>query len=517
LPQPSEAEPSAPGRRKRTALLLAMVLIIATAGLVYELVMAAVASYVLGDSVTQFSIVIGVYLSALGLGAYISRFIERDLAATFVNVELGAALLGGFSAPALFLAYGFTHAFAFILYACCVAVGTLVGLELPLLIRILERQISFKELIARALTFDYAGALLGSLAFSLFLVPELGLVHTSLACGMLNALVALASTFVLDLDLRDRPALVRARLRAVLVLVLLLLGMVQGERVLEASETAIFGGQQLIRAQSRYQRVVLSEHPAGLTLHLNGNLQFASADEHRYHEALVHPALGATPNARSVLIAGGGDGLAAREVLRWPGVREVTLVDLDPLMTDLFRSEPRLTHLNRGALSNPKLSIVNEDAFVWLGRQARRFDVMIFDFPDPSNYSLGKLYSDRMYRMARARLTPGGTLVVQATSPLFARTAFWCVIATLENAGFHVHPYRVFVPSFGEWGFALARQKAAPLPLRLPEAKLRYLDAATLRELFSFAKDMQRVPAQTNRLNNQALVGYYLREWARWN
>ena len=494
-----------------------MVLIIATAGLVYELTMAAVASYVLGDSVTQFSIVIGVYLSALGLGAYLSRFIERDLAATFVNVELGAALLGGFSAPALFLAYGFTHAFAFILYTCCIAVGTLVGLELPLLIRILERQISFKELIARALTFDYAGALLGSLAFSLLLVPELGLVHTSLVCGMLNALVALASTFVLDLDARDRPALLRARVRAGLVLILLLLGMLQGNRVLEASETAIFGGRQLIRAQSRYQRVVLSEHPAGLTLHLNGNLQFSSRDEHRYHEALVHPAMGATQRPRRVLIAGGGDGLAAREVLLWPDVERVTLVDLDPLMTDLFRSDPRLTRLNRGALSHPKLSIVNEDAFVWLGRQQQRFDVMIFDFPDPSNYALGKLYSDRMYRMARQRLEPEGALVVQATSPLFARTAFWCVVATLESAGFHVRPYRVFVPSFGEWGFALARHRAAETAPSLPEAKLRYLDESTLRELFSFAKDMQRVPAETNRLNNQALVSYYLEEWARWN
>src|SRR5687768_17678917 len=156
-----------------------MVLVIATAGLVYELVMAAVASYVLGDSVKQFSIVIGVYLSALGLGAYLSRFVTSRLALTFVDVELSAALLGGLSAPGLFLAFSFTNAFRLVLYSIVLLVGVLVGLELPLLIRILRQRLAFEELIAKALTYDYAGALIGSLAFSLLLVPTIGLVHTS--------------------------------------------------------------------------------------------------------------------------------------------------------------------------------------------------------------------------------------------------------------------------------------------------------------------------------------------------
>src|SRR5690606_22559731 len=155
--------------------ILGMVLVIATAGLVYELVIAAVASYVLGDSIRQFSLIIGVYLSALGLGAYLSRSIETRLALSFIDVELGAALIGGFSAPLLLLVFSFSSAFQVVLYSVVVLVGVLVGLELPLLIRILERDFEFKDLIAKALTFDYAGALLGSLAFSLLLVPKLGL------------------------------------------------------------------------------------------------------------------------------------------------------------------------------------------------------------------------------------------------------------------------------------------------------------------------------------------------------
>lgn len=504
--------------RPRPAVLLSMVLVIATAGLVYELVMAAVASYVLGDSVTQFSIVIGVYLSALGLGAYLSRFVERGLTVTFVNVELAAALLGGFSAPGLFLSYGFGNAFAFVLYLSCLSIGILVGLELPLLIRVLEQQLEFKELIAKALTFDYAGALLGSLAFSLLLVPRLGLVRTSLVCGLLNALVALLSTFVLDWKAESEAAMRGARLAALFVLFLLAVGLAMADRVLEVVETAIFGGPSVVAEQSRYQRIVVSEKGRHLELRLNGNLQFSSADEARYHEALVHPVMAASAHPERILIGGGGDGLAAREVLAWPSVREVTLVDLDAEMTELFRTNPALARLNRGSLSDPRLHVVNADALVWLKRSNALFDVVILDFPDPSNYSVGKLYSQTFYRLARARLAEGGALVVQSTSPLFARKAYWCVVSTLESVGFHVLPYHVFVPSFGEWGFALARRTPFERPSRLPpSASLQYLNERTLAALFDFSPDMQRIAADVNRLNNQALVAYYVQEWARWN
>jgi spermidine synthase len=231
-PLPSaELDAAGIGRFARVSLL-AMVLVIATSALVYELVMATVASYVLGDSVTQFSTVIGVYLSALGLGAYLSRFVAGRLALTFVDVELGTALVGGLSAPALFTAFAIGGAFRLILYFTVVVVGVLVGLELPLLIRILRREYELKELIARALTFDYAGALVGSLAFSLWLVPSLGLSRTSLVCGLLNALVGLASTWVLPgSDPSENLGLRRARLRSLAVTGVLLLGITQAGRI----------------------------------------------------------------------------------------------------------------------------------------------------------------------------------------------------------------------------------------------------------------------------------------------
>jgi len=494
-----------------------MVLVIATAGLVYELVMAAVASYVLGDSVTQFSTIIGVYLSAMGLGAWLSRFAERRLRLLFVDIELATALVGGFCAPGLFLAFSHTSAFRLVLYAIVLVVGVLVGLELPLLMRILRRDLEFKELVARALTFDYAGALLGSLGFSLIFVPRLGLVHTSLACGLLNGAVGFASTYVLETETAEEARGMRsARLRAVFVMLLLILGLALGNTFTRVAEAATYGGDVLYATTSPYQRIVLSRRGNGFALHLNGNLQFASADEYRYHEALVHPAMGAARKNARVLVGGGGDGLAVREILRWPQVEEVVLVDLDRAVTELARTRPELVALNHGSLSDRRVRVVNADAMVWLAEGRDRFDVVILDFPDPSNYSVGKLYSTELYRRVRARLEPDGALVVQSTSPLLARRSFWCVVRTLETAGFSVQPYRVFLPSFADWGFVLARLEPFARPERLPPVELAYLDATTLRLLFELPADVARVPTEPNRLNNQALVANYLSEWSRW-
>jgi spermidine synthase len=478
--------------------------------------MAAVASYVLGDSVTQFSTVIGAYLSALGIGAYLSRFIERRLCLTFIDIELSAGLIGGLSAPLLFAAFSFTASFQLILYLTVAVVGILVGLELPLLIRILQRDYELKELIARSLTFDYAGALVGSLAFSLLLLPRLGLLHTSLVCGLLNALTGLLATWLLAND-ETAPRMTQARIRAIAVVLVLLIGLFGANRLTELAERHMFGNGSVFAQQSRYQRIVLVEQAQSLRLYLNGHLQFDSRDEHRYHEALVHPAMAAARERRSVLIGGGGDGLAAREVLKWPEVRVVTLVDLDPAMTRLGREDPALRLLNHDVFSDPRVRVINQDAMVWFAEQRAEFDVILLDFPDPSNYSISKLYSTRFYRVAKERLRQGGALSVQATSPLMARQAFWCIVRTLESAGLRALPYHVFVPSFGEWGFVLAEHGRVTTPTELPTLPLRYLDNHTLAAMFQLSPDLGKVPTEVNRLNNQALVGYYLSDWSRYD
>src|SRR5438067_8571050 len=307
----------------RTPVLFLNVLIVATCGLVYELLAGTLASYVLGDSVTQFSLVIGIYLSALGVGAWLSGYVDKAVARTFVEVELGVALIGGASGPILFIAFGQIGYFQLFLFGTVFLIGVLVGLELPLLMRIVKDQLEFKELVSRVLAFDYLGALLASVLFPILLVPKLGITRTSLVFGMLNAAVGLWATWIL------RPLIPRGvfglRARGVLVLAILSIALFQADRLTALAENNLYADEIVYTKSSPYQRIVMTRGRAGFNLYLNGHLQFASADEYRYHEALVHPALALSSQPKRVLILGGGDGLAMREVLRWPSVTAVTL------------------------------------------------------------------------------------------------------------------------------------------------------------------------------------------------
>jgi spermidine synthase len=496
-------------------LIFITVFLIAACGLIYELVAGTLASYLLGDSVLQFSTVIGVYLSAMGLGSYLSKFITRGLAARFVDLELAVALVGGLSAMVLFLAFAHTHAFRSILYLLVTAIGTLVGLEIPILMRILRHQVRFKDLVAQVLTMDYIGALGASVLFPLILMPKLGLVRTSLAFGLLNGVVGLWSTFLLKSQL---PSLGPLRIRCGAVILLLGAAFAGANYFTVAVEEEIFADEIIYAKDSRYQRIVLTRGRGSFQLFLNGNLQFSSADEYRYHEALVHPAFATAPQAERVLVCGGGDGLGVREILRHPGVKEVVLVDLDPAMTDMASQLPAMRQLNGGSLLDPRVKVVNADAMVWLQetQDRRPFDIAIVDFPDPNNYSLGKLYTTRFYRLLRTLVKEDGAIAVQSTSPLLARQSFWCINATLEAAGWRTRPYHLAVPSFGVWGYVLA----SPRPLEVPRqclSNLRFLTPETMGAMFAFPRDMDRIPAPVNRLDNQVLVHLYTSEWKRWS
>jgi spermidine synthase len=418
-------------------------------------------------------------------------------------------MVGGFSSSVLFLAFAYTQSFRVVLYLVVVAVGTLVGLEIPLLMRILQDRYRFGELVSHVLTFDYLGALGASILFPLVLVPKLGMVRSALLFGIMNTVVALWSTFLF----RDQIGALGS-LRGACVVVLLLLGggMAGAERISAAADNNLYADEVIFSRDTRYQRIVLTRWKDDIRLFLNSHLQFSSRDEYRYHEALVHPGLSAVPGARSILIMGGGDGLALREILKYPAVEKVTMVDLDPEMTKLFSTNPMLTALNKGSLSSPKLHVINADAFPWLGTNQEMFDFAVVDFPDPTSYSLGKLYTTVFYRALARHLNRQGLVVVQSTSPLFARQSYWCIVETLKQAGLKTFPYHVYVPSFGEWGYVIAGQYHYEPPAQVPDG-LRYLSARNLPEMFQFPNDMLPVAVEPNRLNDQALVRYYDREW----
>ncbi len=491
-------------------VLLLSVLVVATCGLIYELLAGTIASYLLGDSVTQFSTVIGTYLFAMGIGSFLSRYVRQDEMGVFIRVEVLIAVLGGWSAAALFLLFPLIDDFRLLLYGLVLAIGTLVGIEIPLLIRILKSRFVLRELVSNVLTYDYVGALIASLLFPLVLVPWLGMIRTGLVFGLANVLVAVLLLFMLRGQRRTGPDLAVA----LGVTASLIAGLVFAERMQRWSEVAAYGEPVIYAKSTPYQRIVLTRRGGDLRLYLNGNLQFSTRDEYRYHEALVWPALGRVADPRHVLILGGGDGLAAREVLRDGRVERVTLVDLDPEMTHLFRDTPQLARLNRGALSSPRLRVENADAFRWVRQAKGPYDAIIVDFPDPTEFSLGKLYTENFYREVSRLLAPEGVMAVQSTSPLIAPRSYWTVATTLEAAGLSARGYHAYVPSFGEWGFTLAAHQPPGGDARLP-GDLKFLTPESERQMFLFAPDMARRPVPVNRLDNQALVRAFIEEWSK--
>ncbi|WP_462386386.1 polyamine aminopropyltransferase [Acidovorax sp. Q11] len=538
---PHLAEPAPPtGPRPIEIALLISVFVVAACGLLYELAAGALASYVLGDSVLQFSTIIGTYLFAMGVGSWLSRYFERQLPAHFLRIELLVALIGGLLPATLFLANAYTPgAFRFLLYGMVLMVGTLVGLEIPLVMRILKRNVALKDLVSQVLTFDYLGALAVSMAFPLLLVPHLGLIRTGLLFGVMNAAVALWAVWLFRHELRRLKAHLAA---CVMVLGILLAALAGAEHITSFAEDKFYQDRIVFTSASPYQRIVVTQGRAGHRLYLNGNLQFSQSDEYRYHEALVHPAMAAHGAPKRVAVLGGGDGMAVREVLKYPSVESVTLVELDPAMTKIFSENPTLARLNGHALLNPKVTIVNTDAFGWLqqgsvsaarppegakapagGSEPRGagsvgatalFDVIVVDFPDPTNFSIGKLYTNSFYALLDKRLAASGYAVVQTTSPLVARKSYWTVAHTIESVGLQTAPYHAHVPSFGEWGFIIASRRPWRMPDALPDG-LRFLSLPSLPLLFDFPLDMARVPAEVNRLSNQALVHTYEREWGK--
>ncbi len=492
-----------------TYALLLSVFIIASCGLIYELIAGTLASYLLGDSVTQFSTIIGTYLFSMGIGSYLSRFIGRGLVGKFIAIELLVGLIGGYSATVLFLSFATVGSLKPLLYFLVVVIGILVGLEIPLLLRILKDQLQFKDLVSQVLTFDYLGALAASLLFPILLAPHLGVVRTCLLFGVLNALVAAGTAWLFR---RQLPQIGAMKFQCAAAIGLLLAGFAYAERLTNLAEGGLYADEIIYARSSPYQRIVVTRWKDDVRLFLNGHLQFSSRDEYRYHEALVHPGLQSISHPRQVLVLGGGDGLAVREILRYASVEAVTLVDLDPEMTRLFSTDPILTRLNENSLNSPKVKVINADAFIWLEKNQDFFDFVVVDFPDPSNYSLGKLYTTAFYRLLRRHLAANGVAAIQSTSPLFARRAYWCIVKTLQSVGLEVTPYHAYVPSFGEWGFVIASVRPYVMPTQYLE-NLRFLNAKIAQGLFQFPKDMQPVEAEVNRLNNQLLVQYYESEW----
>jgi len=487
--------------RPARALLLGTVLLVAVCGFIYELVIVAMGTYLLGNSVQQVSLVLAAFVSSMGLGSLASKPLLRAPVLAFTLIEAAIALIGGLSAIALYAAFAWLDLYQPAMLLLAATIGLLVGCEIPLLLELMQRvrKQAAGSSVADLLAADYLGAVVGGVAFPLALLPLLGQIDTALAVGALNLVAGLFVLWLLGGELSRR---LRRALFAALVAVLGVLGATAAlaDRFEVSARQALYDDPIVRVARTPYQEIVLTKSLTGgdLRLFLNGDLQFSSRDEYRYHEALVHPVL-AGRHAR-VLILGGGDGLALREVLRYRDVRNVTLVELDPEMLRIARDDERLAALNHDAFDDARVRTVTQDAFSWLRTATPgRYDAIVADFPDPDDAALAKLYSVEIYGLMRRALAPGGRVVVQSGSPYFAQRAYWSVAASMQAAGLATTAYHVDVPSFGDWGFQLgapagdasAETPGPALRVHAPE-RLRFLDAATLRAAASFPPDRRR-------------------------
>jgi spermidine synthase len=513
--------PATHSRGARFLLLLA-VFICAACGLVYELALTALGSYLIGNSVMQTSVVISVMVFAMGIGSLAAKPLQRRAVGAFALVEALLALVGGLSVLILYVSFAWLQVYMSAMVVISFTVGLLIGAEIPLLMTLLQRirRQEAGSAVADMFAVDYVGALVGGLSFPLLLLPAFGQLKGALVVGAVNAVAGVI--VVLWIFRRETRRVVRISLLTGMAAVLAVLGTVY----VLADDIEVTARQQLYRdpiihaETTPYQDIVVTQSTAftgesDTRLFLNGDLQFSSIDEYRYHEALVHPAL--SGKRSSVLILGGGDALALREVLRYDDVEAVTLIDLDPAMTRLARTFEPLLELNHHALDDPRVTAVNADAFTWLRDATHRYDAVLIDFPDPDTAALAKLYSVEFYHLLGHVLNPGSRVMVQGGSPFFAPKSYWSIAATIDEAGYTTTEYQVDVPSFGNWGFILATPGAggSPPPLRLAEdaPPLRFLDDAVLEAATVFPLDRRPQEVRASTLMDPAVLEYTRHEW----
>ena len=501
-------------------LLLLAVLIAGLCSIVYELELSTVSSYFLGDSVKQFSLIIGIYMAAMGAGSFCSKYVPDPLIVFFIVIEIALGLVGGFSVPIAYWAFERTSAgsFQILVLGITFLIGLFTGLEIPLLARILKEYYPLRTNLANVLSLDYIGALLATLLFPFLLLPQMGLFRTAIGVGLLNILLGWIMLAMLKAHI---PAHLKKVLQWIALALMAVLGILMyfAGPLMATWQDSAYNHKVIWAKQTPYQHLAVTQKGADTRLYINRVIQFSTRDEYRYHEVLGILPLLAAQHKEKVLILGGGEGLLAREVLKFSEIREVVIVDLDEAVFELAKTFEPIKKANQNALLHPKVRLIAQDASVFLRETDEHFDVIIADLPDPSNESVARLYSDWFYKMVRNVLNTGGIYATQATSTFNTQNAYWCIGKTIAASGFkHVVPLRAYVPSFGEWGFYIASDRAIEPQTWQINVPTQFLDSTILSHLFYLGKDNASPnDMKINRLDQPALLEYFLKDWAVWS
>ncbi|MFY7670694.1 polyamine aminopropyltransferase [Tenacibaculum sp. MEBiC06402] len=494
--------------------LILTVIIAGLCSIVYELLVSATASYFLGDGVKQFSILIGVYLFSMGIGAYGSKFFTKNSLKTFIYLEYILGLIGGLSVPILYFLFVKVSPTSFQFYSMFIIflIGLLTGAEVPLLTFAFENT-QVKEKLSLILSLDYIGGLFATLLFPFILLPFVGLFYSSLLFGIINILLGLiVALFVLKLEKKFIWWGVASC--GVLLTVVFYAG-----NLLNIWENKIYKHPVAFEKQTIYQKMVLTKNKhKDVRLYLNRAIQFSSLDEHRYHELLVHVPMCYKKDVKNVLILGGGENLASREVLKHSQVESIDVVDIDPDIFKLAQTNSDLLEINQGAANNEKVNLIANDAFNYLYRTEKRYDLIIADLPDPANESIARLYSKEFYSLVKRCLKPDGISVTQAGEIYFSNRTFSCIYNTIGSVFDYQKEYQVYIPSFGNWGFVIgANTELDNLSAeKLPLEKLKFLDKKELNYALTLPKDIEIQETKINKLDKPIILNYFSEDWQRW-
>lgn len=508
----SQPVPSPNLSKQQSAILLISILIVALCGITYELIIGTVSSYLLGNSVYQFSLTIGFFMFAMGVGSYLSKLLDDQLLRNFIVIEILIAMIGGAASLLLFMAFPLVHAlYTSVMYALILIIGALVGMEIPILTTLLSKRVGTKDSIANVLSIDYLGALIGSVAFPLLLLPQLGLIRSSFAIGLINIFTAIINIYFFRNHLKNFRGLMILSGSIFLMLTVFLF---IGTYLTSFAEQHLYYDQVVYSKQTPYQRIVVTEsnNTREQRLYIDGHIQFSARDEYRYHESLVHPVMVQSDSRDNILVLGGGDGLAVREILKYKDVKQIHLVDIDPEMTRIANEFPLLKKLNQGSLEHPKVTVFNQDAFTYINQPGVLYDRVIIDMPDPHNEAINKLYSREFYTMIRRRMKDDAFVITQSSSPFFTRRTFWCIEKTLDHVFGQTVSFQLTIPSFGLWGFNMASMSGALNQDFNFEVPMKYLNKDTMYAATIFSEDIKKIDSPVNSIMEPKLYQLYIED-----
>ncbi len=487
-------------------------------GIVAEYILSTLASYFLGDSILQFTLIVSVMMFSMGIGARISKHISDNLLPKFIFIEFTLSIFVSFSSLLVYLLAAHSNLLGPLIYTHSIIVGLLIGMEIPLVIRLNNEFEAIKVSISSVLEKDYYGSLIGGLFFAFVGLPYLGLTYTPFILGALNFLVALLLFFILYKHVTKYRKIITASV--FIVFTAILLGATYAKPIILFGEQKKYKEKVILTKQSKYQRIVMTKWKNDYFLFINGNKQLSTIDEEMYHEPLVHPIMHLAKEHKNILILGGGDGCAVREILKYNSTEYITVVDLDPEMTKLAQTNEIMLDINKGSLLDKKVKVKNADGFHFIETSNEFYDLIIIDLPDPRTIELSRLYSVEFYNLCYQRLKRNGFIITQAGSPYYASRSFKTINHTLSAANFNTLPIHNQILTFGEWGWIIGSKQLNKEQLRqafvntdIEDIDTRWINNEALNLLVSFGKDIFDENADSlvvNRISNPVLYRTYL-------